>query len=107
MINPQKTISMKEIQQLSEKLSESWFPASEAVPEMQGAGVPSIPVFVQAEEFGFPPQFAIARYWKSSLPNQPDKWYYEHSFHGNIHPQEIAFAVTHWMPMPAPKGVEQ
>lgn len=56
-------------------------------------------VIVAAWEFGFSPDYFIARYWRSSLPGQPPKFYLDETYAVPI-PCNIGDTVHYWMPIP-------
>ena len=74
-----------------------WIPVS-VVPEMK-RGEMSEPFFVQVEEFGMTPGFAVARCWRSSLTPLFLKWYLDEAFYNLQRPYEIG-EVTYYMPLP-------
>lgn len=76
-----------------------WIPVS-IIPAMK-PGEMSDPFFVQVEEFGMTPGFAIARCWRSSLQPLFLKWYLDEFFYNLQNPYQIS-GVTYYMPLPEP-----
>ncbi len=68
-------------------------------PPLQG-GALSDPVWVAAKEFGQGWVYAVARAWRSSLPEQPVKWYLDAGFYRLERPYEIAQTVYFWDDLP-------
>ena len=62
----------------------------------------SKPVWVAAKEFGQPYVFAVADFWKSSMPNSEPKWFLNRNFYRLDNQLEIAQEVTHWQELPEP-----
>lgn len=58
--------------------------------------------WVQAQEFGQPPVFAVCKCWLSSEPNQNPQWYLDADFYGLDAPYKIAQEVQYWMDIPDP-----
>ena len=83
----------------------TWHPASEP-PEMQGPGIPSLPVFAEVYEPGFPPHLVVVEFWQSSAPNQPRKWYISNWFYRLNGPyREVP--VRQWTELPLPLVIKQ
>lgn len=76
-----------------------WIPVSN-IPYMR-PGELSEPFYVQVEEFGNLPGFAVARCWKSSQPESGLKWYLDEAFYNLQNPYEIG-EITYYMPLPKP-----
>lgn len=76
-----------------------WTPVEERLPEMK-PGLPSELVLVQVQEFGQQPSIAIARCWKSSLPDQQPLWYLDPEVYHLEGPWRIAETVVAWRAIP-------
>ena len=72
----------------------TWIDVNDKLPDYNGQRV-----LVAAWEFGRDPVFITARFWQSSLPGQPPKFYFDDSYNLDC-PHNIADEVHYWMPIP-------
>lgn len=56
-------------------------------------------VFIAAWEFGCEPIYLVARFWQSSLPGQPPKFYLDETYRAERQ-AEVGSVVHYWMPIP-------
>ncbi len=56
-------------------------------------------ILVVAWEFGCAPVYVIAKFWQSSLPGQPPKWYLDETYRAHSECC-IAEGVRYWMRIP-------
>jgi len=56
-------------------------------------------VVVAAWEFGCAPEYFIVRYWHSTAPGQPPKFYLDTTYCTSV-PIDVGSVVKFWMPLP-------
>lgn len=76
-----------------------WIPVEERLPEMKPGKLSEL-VLVHVQEFGQQPAIAIARCWKSSMPDQSPAWYLDPEVYHLEGPYLIAERVIAWRAIP-------